>query len=165
MPSLIETQREAMKERARDQAKRLAHRPAGPVALRGGKGFDGEKGCEGSPDVVVSGNHIVAVGKPAPAGAEVIDARGKTLIPGLWDMHAHVQDNDGLLNLAAGVTTVRDLANDNDELMARRKRIEEGTELGTRIILAGFMDGPGPFQGPTKVLVPTERETRDCAAQ
>lgn len=161
MPSLIETQREAMKERSRDQAKRLAHRPAAPVVFHGAKVFDGEKVLEGSPDVVVSGNHIVSVGKPAPAGAEVIDARGKTLIPGLWDMHAHVQDNDGLLNLATGVTTVRDLANDNDELMARRKRIEEGTELGTRIILAGFMDGPGPFQGPTKVLVSTEKEARD----
>ncbi len=45
--------------------------------------------------------------------------------------------NDGLLNLAAGVTTVRDLGNDIDTLLARRKRIEEGQEIGTRIVLAG----------------------------
>jgi imidazolonepropionase-like amidohydrolase len=114
--------------------------------------------------VVVAGNRIVKVGPSdqvtPPAGSEVINAAGKTLLPGLWDMHAHVGDNDGMLNLAAGVTTVRDLGNDADLLLARRKRIEEGKELGTRIVLAGIMDGRGPFQGPTKVLVSTEAEAR-----
>jgi hypothetical protein len=92
------------------------------------------------------------------SGVEVIDGRGKMLLPGLWDMHAHVADNDGLLNLAAGVTTVRDLANDNDELAARIARIEKGEEIGTRVVRAGFIDGPGPYQGPTKVLVATKEE-------
>jgi len=75
-------------------------------------------------------------------------------------MHAHVADNDGMLNLAAGVTTVRDLGNDIDTLLARRKRIEEGQEIGNRIVLAGIIDGPGPYQGPTKVLVSTKDEAR-----
>ncbi len=114
--------------------------------------------------VVIAGNRIVSVGPSgqvsAPPGAQVIDGSGKTLLPGLWDMHAHVGDNDGLLNLAAGVTTVRDLANDIDTLLARRKRIEDGQEIGTRIVLAGVIDGPGPYQGPTKVLVSTEEEAR-----
>ena len=114
--------------------------------------------------VEISGNHILSVGPSdqvsAPPGAQVIDGAGKTLLPGLWDMHAHVGDNDGLLNLAAGVTTVRDLANDIDTLLARRKRIEDGQEIGTRIVLAGVIDGPGPYQGPTKVLVSTEDEAR-----
>jgi hypothetical protein len=113
--------------------------------------------------VVVAGNRIRSVGpsdQVTPAGALVIDGTGKTLLPGLWDMHAHVANNDGLLNLAGGVTTVRDLANDIDTLLARRKRIEEGKEIGTRIVLAGIIDGPGPYQGPTKVLVSTESEAR-----
>ena len=114
--------------------------------------------------VVVVGNRIRSVGPSnqavPPAGAEVIDGSGKTLLPGLWDMHAHVADNDGLLNLAAGVTTVRDLANDIDMLLARRKRIEEGKEIGTRIVLAGVIDGTGPYHGPTKVLVATPEEAR-----
>jgi len=114
--------------------------------------------------IVVSGNRIQAVGPAteikSPPDAQVIDATGKTLLPGLWDMHSHVSDNDGLLNLAAGVTTVRDLANDTDSLLARRKRIEEGKEIGTRIVIAGIIDGPGPYQGPTKVLVATEQEAR-----
>jgi hypothetical protein len=114
--------------------------------------------------VVVVGNRIRSVGPSSqvapPADAEVIAGAGKTLLPGLWDMHAHVAENDGLLNLAAGVTTVRDLANDIDTLLARRKRIEEGKEIGTRIVLAGVIDGPGPYQGPTKVLVSTPAEAR-----
>jgi imidazolonepropionase-like amidohydrolase len=114
--------------------------------------------------IVTSGNHILSVGSSdqvsPPPGAEVIDGTGKTLLPGLWDMHAHVGDNDGLLNLGAGVTTVRDMGNDIDTLLARRKRIEDGQEIGTRIVLAGIMDGPGPYQGPTKVLVSSQDEAR-----
>ncbi len=69
-------------------------------------------------------------------------------------MHAHVGDNDGLLNLAAGVTTVRDLANDTDSLLARRQRIADGKEIGTRIVLAGIIDSPDAFHGPTKSSSP-----------
>ena len=80
-------------------------------------------------------------------------------------MHVHVGDDDGLLNIAAGVTTVRDLANDTDELEARRKRFDSGLEIGPRVIAAGFMDGPGPFQAPTKVLVDTEQKVHDAIAR
>jgi len=52
------------------------------------------------------------------------------------------------------------LANDTEQLEARRARIEKGEEIGTRIVAAGFMDGPGPYQGPTKVLVSTPEEVR-----
>jgi cytosine/adenosine deaminase-related metal-dependent hydrolase len=162
MPALIRAQKKVMSELERDRARRLQHRPKGKLLLRDAGVFDAESArVEPHRDVLVEGNRILSV-TPAqaevPAGVEVIDARGKTLLPGLWDMHAHVADNDGLLNLAAGVTTVRDLANDNDELAARIARIEMGEELGTRVVRAGFIDGPGPYQGPTKVLVATKEE-------
>src|SRR5712664_995420 len=163
MPELIKAQEEASQQRAREQAQRLARRPRGKLVFHDASVFDAESArVVPHQDVVIDGNRIVAMGPTAapPAGAEVIEAAGKTLIPGLWDMHAHVSPNDGLLNLAAGVTTVRDLANDVDELLARKRRIEEGTEIGTRIVMAGFMDGPGPYQGPTKVLVSTAEEGR-----
>jgi imidazolonepropionase-like amidohydrolase len=164
MPELIEAQQDADQQRAREQAQRLAHRPRGKLVFHDANLFDAERArVVPHQDVVIEGTRVVSV-RPStapPAGAEVIEAAGKTLIPGLWDMHAHVTGNDGLLNLAAGVTTVRDLANDTDELLARKKRIEEGTELGTRIVMAGFMDGSGPYQGPTKVLVDDEKTGRE----
>jgi len=108
----------------------------------------------------VSGNRITAVGAdgsvPIPAGAEVVDVGGKMLMPGMWDMHVHTSDDDGLLHMAAGVTTARDLANDVDETVRRRKRFDDGALIGPRLILAGFLDGPGPFAGPTKALVSTK---------
>ena len=164
MPGLIKASQEARQERARRLAERLAHRPRGLLFFHDAAIFDTEFArIVPHMDVTVDGNRIVRVEPTGavPAGAEVIEAAGKTLMPGLWDMHAHVSPNDGMLNLAAGVTTVRNLANDTDELLARRKRIEEGTELGTRIVMAGFMDGSGPYQGPTKVLVDDEKTGRE----
>lgn len=158
-------QDKAKQERAAELAGKLAHRVPNGVLFEHVNLFDSQSGeILKDQSVVVAGNRIVKVGPSnqvtPPSGAEVINAADKTLLPGLWDMHAHVGENDGLLNLAAGVTTVRDLGNDADLLLARRKRIEEGKELGTRIVLAGIMDGRGPFQGPTKVLVSTEAEAR-----
>jgi len=114
--------------------------------------------------VVVEGARIRAVGRDAdvraPEGFDSIDAHGQTLMPGLWDMHVHVGDVDGPLNIAAGVTTVRDLGNDIDRAKALQTDWRDGSAIGPRMLLAGLIDGPGPFQGPTKVLVSTPEEAR-----
>ena len=163
--ALLVAQNRVAEARNAELAQKLAHHYNNGIVFQHANVFDAD-GARILPNqtVVIAGNRIARVGPSnkddSPQGALVIDATGKTLIPGLWDMHAHVGDGDGLLNLAAGVTTVRDLGNTIDELLARRKRIEEGTEVGTRIILAGIIDGPGPYQGPTKVLVGTEAEAR-----
>ena len=162
--SLIEAQYAASHARDSLTAKRLSRQPAAAVAIIHANLFDAvQKKMVPSQTVIVRGERIVAVGAdgevPLPSDVEVIDAGNKALLPGLWDMHVHVQDDDGLLHLAAGVTTVRDLANDTDDLLARRTRFNSGALLGPRIIAAGFMDGPGPYAGPTKVLV----STRDAA--
>src|SRR6202140_1268712 len=165
-PTLLAAQNKVKESRAADLAAKLAHHAPNGILFTHANVFDAES-AKIIPDqeVFISGNRIVSFG-PAPIWSErvptfkPIDAPGKTLPPGLWDMHAHVSDNDGLLNLAGGVTTVRDLANDTDSLLARRQRIIDGKEIGTRIVLAGIIDGRGPFQGPTKVLVSTEAEAR-----
>ena len=160
-PALKEAQKKAETELALARARRIPKKPQGKLVVHDVSVFDAEAArLEPHRDVLVEGNRIVSV---APAGvppekAQVIDGRGKTLIPGLWDMHAHVGPVDGMLNLAAGITTVRDLANDNEELAARIARVDKGEEIGTRVVRAGFMDGPGPYQGPTKVLVATPEE-------
>jgi imidazolonepropionase-like amidohydrolase len=62
------------------------------------------------------------------------------------------------MNIAAGVTTVRDMANDIDQLQDMRRRWESGEAIGPRVLMAGFIDSPGPYAGPSKVLVSTEQE-------
>lgn len=165
-PELLKAQADVERTRAQSLAAKLGHKPATRVVFEHVALFDSNTGAVvPEQTVVVSGNRIDRVGSapeiPAPAGALVIDGTGKTLLPGLWDMHAHVSANDGMMNLAVGVTTVRDLANDTDELEARRKRIDSGQEVGTRIFPAGFIDGPGPYQGPTKILAGNESQARD----
>lgn len=164
---LLDAQKQAQDERNHELAHKLMHFAKGGFLIRNVNVFDSVNAkIVPAQDVLISGNKIVSV-KPTAKSAvaanstEIIDGTGKTLIPGLWDMHAHVSGNDGLLNLAAGVTTVRDMANDIDELTARRRRIESNMEVGTRIIACGFIDGPGPYQGPTKILASTEKQARD----
>lgn len=162
---LLEQQDTRTNARTLATARALARQPKGPLAIVNANLFDAEAGksLPGS-TVVIEGKRIKAVGRDGavaiPSGAERIDARGKTLMPGLWDMHVHLTDSEGVQHLAAGVTSVRDLANDTDALMAIKRRIETGEEIGPRISLTGIIDGPGPFAGPTRVLVDTDDEAR-----
>ena len=98
--------------------------------------------------VIVRGNRIVTVtpGATVPAGARIIDGRGKFLIPGLWDMHVHADIVYGreLLGLyvANGVTGVRDMAGGWQTLAGWRAEIRAGTLVGPRIIASGpYLEG------------------------
>ncbi|HEY6350947.1 MAG TPA: amidohydrolase family protein [Candidatus Angelobacter sp.] len=162
---LNKAQDQLQSQRAGNLAKKLAHKPAQPLVFEHANLFDADAAAMRSGStVVISGNKITAVGRDGqvniPPNAEIIDAAGKTLMPGLWDMHVHLSREDGLLNMAAGVTSVRDLANDIDFLTATKKRFDEGAEIGPRILMAGFLDGRGPYQGPTKVFADTEEEAK-----
>ncbi|MCC7052693.1 MAG: amidohydrolase family protein [Gemmatimonadaceae bacterium] len=146
--------------RVRDSltAIRLARTPRRGIAIIHANLFDAAaRRMKPAQTVIVRGETIEAVGDdgtvPLPANVEIVDARGRALLPGLWDMHVHVQDDDGLLHLAAGVTTVRDLASDTGALAARVARFSAGSLLGPRVLRAGIIDGPGPYAGPTPVLV------------
>jgi imidazolonepropionase-like amidohydrolase len=110
--------------------------------------------------IVIEGGKVKAVGAKLPPAkeGEVIDARGMTALPGLWDMHVHVRDEEGLMHLANGITTVRDLGSEVEAAVARRARWEAGTELGPRLLLAGFVDGRGPKEAPFKVFADTEEQ-------
>ncbi len=164
VPQLTGVQAAAEKARYKDLAAKLAHHPqSGGLAILHARLFDPEtRTVRPDTTVIVAGNRIQAVGRDGevrvPDGVEVIDAGGKTLLPGLWDMHVHLSESDGLFDLAAGVTSVRDMANDIDQLQDMRRRWETGEGIGPRVLMAGFIDGPGPYAGPTKVLVSTEQQ-------
>jgi imidazolonepropionase-like amidohydrolase len=95
--------------------------------------------------VVIENDSIVAVGDrttAVPEGATVIDGTNRFLIPGLFDSHIHLSKfGEGSLKLciANGVTSVRDMGSDLDEVHAWRSEIESGTRVGPRIRTSGPM--------------------------
>src|SRR5207244_7635342 len=77
-----------------------------------------------------------------PQGMAVVDARGQTVIPGLWDMHVHFEQVEWpAAQLAAGVTTARDVGNELELAVGLRDAIKDGRALGPRLLLAGLIDG------------------------
>jgi imidazolonepropionase-like amidohydrolase len=119
----------------------------GGVAFTGATLIDGTGAAPVADSVVVvEGSRIIAAGPRAkvkiPKSATVIDVHGKTLLPGLWDMHAHYEQVEwGPIYLAAGVTTVRDVGNELEFIKAVRDVIKAGKGLGPRLLLAGIIDG------------------------
>jgi hypothetical protein len=100
--------------------------------------------------IVIENGMIKSVGSSTavavPAGAFIIDAKGKTVLPGLWDMHAHFEQAEwGPAYLAAGVTTVRDCGNEFGYINAIQKAIDDGSGIGPHILKAGIIDGKGPY--------------------
>jgi hypothetical protein len=164
--ALLAKQTEIDRDRDRKLAASSAKKPppAG-LALTNARVLDVEKGRYLSDQtVIVVGETIQSIG-PAkgakvPKDAEVIDLAGKTLVPGLWDMHAHLGDVDGVLNIASGVTTVRDVGNDPDKLDDFKKRFDDGTAVGPRVLRFGFIEGRGEKAASSKVTAETEAEAK-----
>ncbi|RKR92090.1 imidazolonepropionase-like amidohydrolase [Micromonospora pisi] len=117
--------------------------------------------------VVLAGDRIVSLirGRPAPRtnGVRIVDARGKFVIPGLWDMHAHGTVDEDIfppLHLANGVTGIREMWG-YPEVEALRRRIDAGQALGPRMRVASpIIDEPPTILGPPAVLVRTPTEAR-----
>lgn len=124
---------------------RLAHPLTGATLIRNARVFDSEKATLGAAsDVLIRDGKIVSIanggGEKAKAD-NVIDAGGKVLLPGLFDMHAHFGPWDGGLHLAAGITTIRDMGNDNTTLQQLMAQLSEGKLLGPSVVPAGFIEG------------------------
>jgi imidazolonepropionase-like amidohydrolase len=122
----------------------------GSIALVGATLIDGT-GAPSIPDatVVVANGKILAAGPSAviavPRGARRMDVAGKTIMPGLWDMHTHVMQMEWApVYLAAGVTTVRDMGNNLYFVVPFRDAITSHRILGPRLLVAGLVDGGGP---------------------
>jgi imidazolonepropionase-like amidohydrolase len=167
---LLEQQDKVDAQRTRETAHKLTRKPDGPLAIVNANLFDATS-LKSIPDttIVIEGNRIKAVGPRSqvqiPTNAETIDARGKAVVPGLWDMHTHIQPDEGIQHIAAGVTSVRDLANDPDQLQATIRSIEAGDMIGPRIIRLGIIDGRGPLAGPTRMLIDNPQEARAAVDQ
>jgi imidazolonepropionase-like amidohydrolase len=170
IPAMVAAQEQARDARFRRLADQLAHRPAGPLVIRHAGLFLAESALvRPKTTVVVTGNRITAVGPDdrvrLPEHAQVIDATGQTLLPGLWDMHVHVAPGeDGLLHIAAGVTSARDMGNDTVVTLALRRTFATDSLIGPRLMLSGLIDGSGPYQVPIGLLADDSLAARRAVA-
>jgi imidazolonepropionase-like amidohydrolase len=89
----------------------------------------------------------------------VIDGRGKTLVPGLWDCHMHVGDDyTGIQELSLGVTSVRDPGNDDQRTIDRRTRVAAGDLLFPHVYPSSLIDGKGPYTAQVANVATSQAE-------
>ena len=127
--------------------------PGGIILLKGAR-IISMKGSEviEKGDILIENNRIKAIGKSGtlkvPAGTKIIDATGKTIVPGFVDTHAHMWPNWGIhkndiwiyqANLAYGVTTTRDPQTATSDVLTYGDMVEAGLMAGPRI----YSTGPG----------------------
>ncbi|UXI67017.1 amidohydrolase family protein [Tahibacter amnicola] len=153
-------------ERYVDLQREVAHRYDGPVRIRNVRVFDAHTGALTEPvSVVVHGREIAAVvpiDSPASPGETTIDGAGGTLVPGMHEMHAHVSQEGALLNLLAGVTTMRDMGNDNAVLETLIRRIEAGEIAGPHVVRSGFIEGRSPYNSNHGFVVDSQEKAIDA---
>ena len=131
--------------------------PEGTFVLRGARVLTMKRDAGGrdeivdNADIVVTGNRITAVGPsgsvPVPNGAREFDARGKTVVPGFVDSHAHLHYSgfevfpetkwEYIANLAYGVTTVYDPSAPSLDVFAQGEMVEAGVMTGPRVYSSG----------------------------
>ena len=163
LDALLKAQTTAAEADSAALARKLARIPTHDVVIRGARLFDPrDLTVTPSMSVLIRNGRVIRVASDAdlkPAvDAQVINAAGRFLMPGLWDNHQHFGDNDGALDLANGVTSARDMANDTDAFLERVARFDAGSELGPHVFKAGIIDGTGPLAGPTKMRVDSAPE-------
>lgn len=139
--------------------------PDAPIVIEGGTLIDGTGAAPLTDAIIVlEGNRIKAVGKrgavPVPAGAKVLTATGKYILPGLIDMHTHYRDWVPELFLRYGVTTIRDLGNPTEWMLAQRDGVSRGKLRGPRMFVSGNLLNPGPASRPHHTSINTIDEAR-----
>ncbi|HEY5808398.1 MAG TPA: amidohydrolase family protein, partial [Povalibacter sp.] len=146
--------------------KEVAHRYAAPVRIRNARVFDPATAKLSQPiSVVINGRRIAALeplDSPATPGEVSIDGSGGTLVAGMYEMHAHVSQSEALLNLAAGITSVRDMGNDNAVLDDLIVNIDNGTLAGPRVTRSGFIEGKSPFSANNGFVVDSQEKALDA---
>jgi hypothetical protein len=161
---LTEAQSKALAAQAPALAKSLVKVPKGAVAFTNVQVYDSEAKVFLKDQTVIVEKGLVAAVFPSkdtkiPEGAQVIDGRGKTLLPGLWDCHMHVSnDYTGLQELSMGVTSIRDPGNDDSQTVDRHKRIAAGELLFPHVYASSLIDGKGTYTAQTANVANSQAE-------
>jgi imidazolonepropionase-like amidohydrolase len=147
-----------------DFNKRLTHALPGATSIRNARVFDSERATLGEPsDVLIESGRIIEV---SPAGTStrragrIVDAGNRVLLPGLFDMHVHAGFWDGGLHIGTGVTTVRDMGNDNQTLLELMRQEKAGTLLMPSIVAAGFIEGESPNASRSGAVIKNLEEAK-----
>jgi len=155
--------------------------PSGQVVLRNARIITmGAAGIIERGDIVVDGGRIRAIGAAGsiaiPTGATVLDMSGKTIMPGMIDLHAHYYDEDTELlperdwalaiQLAYGVTTIRDVSVRSQTIFTLGEMVETGRMIGPRIFSTGdiIWGWNAPFASPVANLEDARRQVRRLKA-
>jgi imidazolonepropionase-like amidohydrolase len=150
-PALPDLYRSGVKQEMADLgaiAREVPPRMSGTFAILGATLVDAT-GAAPVPDsaVIVRDGRIAAAGPrdkvKLPRQIAMVDGKGQTLLPGLWEMHTHFSGVEfGPALLAAGITTARDCGGEFDYLVAQRDAAEKGA-VSPRLLLAGLVDAGG----------------------
>jgi hypothetical protein len=152
---ISKTSRDLGFELARDEQRKLRHQFDVPVRIRNVRIFDPRSGELSAPSMVIVMRGRIAEILPLvdastqPSDEALIDGEGGTLVPGLHDMHSHSTLQSGLFYLAAGVTSTRDMGNDNSFLRRLMEQINLGEIAGPRITPNGFLEGKSQYSART----------------
>ncbi|HXJ02495.1 MAG TPA: amidohydrolase family protein [Micropepsaceae bacterium] len=128
---------------------------ASAVVIQGGTLIDGNGGAPVPNSVVViQGNRIIAVGRAGavqvPAGAQIINANGKYVLPGLWDAQTNIAWYWGEVFLNQGVTSTVDIGDGEEISIAQRDAVNHGKAIGPRQMIGiGHLGGIRGNNAPT----------------
>lgn len=165
LKQLRNTQDKATAEAVAGIAKRfLSPAAKAPVLFDNVQLFDADKGAFiASRSVLARDGKIAAIGAAgslkAPAGAQVIDGRGKTLVPGIWDSHLHIGDDwDVLSNMANGITSFRSPGTNLDRAVEATKRRADGSLLMGEPFISAIIDKKDPLAAQGAEVVSSAEE-------
>jgi imidazolonepropionase-like amidohydrolase len=136
-----------------------------PVLFDNVRLFDADKGVFlDNQAVLASDGKIAAIGAAgsikAPGRARVIDGRGKTLVPGIWDSHMHIGDDwDVLANMANGMTSFRSPGTMIDRALSATRRRASGELLMGEPFVSVIIDRKDPLAAQGSLTVTSEAET------
>ncbi|MBW3567181.1 MAG: amidohydrolase family protein [Proteobacteria bacterium] len=145
-----DAQQAIAESRAADRVARFREVENGLLIFRDVNVFDA-RNAETLPDrdVLVFNGRITdvrATGGALPDDARVMEGRNATLLPGLWDVHAHSYERaSGFMHVAFGVTSVREAGGNPEDVLDIRDAFAAGEAIGPRQVLAGFVEGDSPF--------------------
>ena len=157
--ALVERVTKASNERIFSLGRRLARPIPGTTLIRSVRWFDAPAArMRGPSDVWLFDGRIGAITAPGALRSKAertIDGAGRSLLPGLWDSHAHLWAGDCLPHLAAGVTGARDPANQNDFILRLRDQVERGELKCPTVVPMGFIEGESPYSARNGFVVAT----------